>query len=395
MNICIFSHGHFSKLRGGTECVTLILAKEFIKAGHNVYLISTGQPIKGDKTEKNQYFIPNIDVTSSQNVDFVSYFFSEKEIELIINQSIEKELLNLIIKCKKDIPCINCIHNNPLVFIKSITDYWSSCKIKYGWKFYAFYLLFIIAFTYFRHKAKKKTREELTFIYKNSDAVVLLSDKYKKIFQDVIGIKNCDKLYAIPNPLLTTNSKRFEKENLVIFVGRLEFQKRVDRLLAVWKNIYNQHNNWELKIIGDGNSRQLFESISNKYQLKNVEFVGKTFPDEYYKKASILCVASSHEGLPMVILEALQYEVIPIAFNSFESLEDVITDKYNGIIIDAFSIKKYSRALDRLMGDENLLKEMRNNINAFNKVETFSIKAITTSWENLFCKIIKHNECAC
>ena len=97
----------------------------------------------------------------------------------------------------------------------------------------------------------------------------------------------------------------------------------------------------------------------------------------------------------MVILEALQYEVIPIAFNSFESLEDVITDKYNGIIIDAFSIKKYSRALDRLMGDENLLKEMRNNINAFNKVETFSIKAITTSWENLFCKIIKHNECAC
>ena len=163
--------------------------------------------------------------------------------------------------------------------------------------------------------------------------------------------------------------------------------------MATWKNVYDQHNNWKLKIIGDGNSRQLFESISNKYQLKNVEFVGKAVPEEYYKKASILCVTSSHEGLPMVILEALQYEVIPIAFNSFESLEDVITDKYNGIIIDAFSIKKYSRALDQLMSNENLLKEMRNNINAFNKVETFSIKTITKSWENLFCKIIKHNEC--
>ena len=51
MNICIFSHGYFSKLRGGTESVTLILAKEFVNAGHKVYLISTGDSIEDDKIE--------------------------------------------------------------------------------------------------------------------------------------------------------------------------------------------------------------------------------------------------------------------------------------------------------------------------------------------------------
>ena len=104
MNICIFSHGYFSKLRGGTESVTLILAKEFVNAGHKVYLISTGDSIEDDKIEENQYFLPKADVASSQNIDFVNTFFSKKKIELIINQSIDRNLLNLIIKSKKKIP---------------------------------------------------------------------------------------------------------------------------------------------------------------------------------------------------------------------------------------------------------------------------------------------------
>ena len=47
----------------------------------------------------------------------------------------------------------------------------------------------------------------------------------------------------------------------------------------------------------------------------------------------------------MVLIEALTYGVVPIAFASFEALQDIIKDGINGFVITPFDKKKYA---DRL-----------------------------------------------
>lgn len=389
MNICIFNYEHVSEIRGGTERVTSLLATAFEKKGHKIFMISAKPPIDSSTLKENQYVLPEVEVHTNTNIDFVIRILTEKKIDIILNQAVPQEVLTLINATNGSIPTITCIHTNPLIPVKSITDYWDSCKIKYGWKFWILYPLLLLAFTYFRHKAKKKAKRYLSFIYKHSDKVVLLSENYKSIFLDTAKITDTEKLIAIPNPIISTNININinKKEKLILFVGRLEFQKRVDRLLEIWKRVSKKHYDWKLKIIGDGNTREQYEALSKKMKLRNIEFVGATSPEDYYKKASILCITSSHEGLPMVMLEALQYQVIPIAFNSFESLTDVIIDKYNGIVVDAFSIKKYSQALELLIKNDNFLKKIRKNITEFNKTEKFNIEKITQQWEELFIDI--------
>ena len=100
-------------------------------------------------------------------------------------------------------------------------------------------------------------------------------------------------------------------------------------------------------------------------------------------KLSILCMTSSHEGLPMVLLEALQYNVIPIAFNSFESITDIIVDKENGFLI--------TKTLDRLMSDAEYIKSIQNKIQEKQQIDLFNKNRIIEEWEKLFDKVTKNN----
>ena len=383
MNICFFSYEHISGTRGGTERVTEILARSFESKGHRVYMVSVCPPIENDILKENQYILPKIEIETIENVSFIKIFLIEKAIDIILNQAVPKEVLALIVKANNHIPIITCIHTHPLVTIKSITDFWDRKKMNNKWKFRFLYPFIYLAFLSFKRNAKRRTKEYLSFFQKNCDAVVLLSNKYKDCVIDMLG-RNVQNLYAIPNPKDLKNVPIISKENTIIFVGRLEFQKRVDRLLLVWGELFNKHKDWKLQIIGEGDCKIFFEQLAQKNNLKNIEFIGHSAPEEYYKKAAIMCMTSTHEGLPMVLLEALQYNVIPVAFNSFESATDIIIDKENGFLIKPFSLKEYAKILDKLMSNAEYRNCIQRQLQEKQQIALFNKNSIVKQWEKLF-----------
>ena len=50
-------------------------------------------------------------------------------------------------------------------------------------------------------------------------------------------------------------------------------------------------------------------------------------------------MTSSFEGWGLTLTEAQQYGCVPLAFHSFASLTDIITDKVNGFAISVGRIK--------------------------------------------------------
>ena len=78
-----------------------------------------------------------------------------------------------------------------------------------------------------------------------------------------------------------------DNENYLLFIGRLHPIKGLDLLVQAWKNIYNDHPNIDLKIIGefsDSNYKKkifaLIENNPNKYRIK---FYGSVFGAEKWK----------------------------------------------------------------------------------------------------------------
>ena len=52
---------------------------------------------------------------------------------------------------------------------------------------------------------------------------------------------------------------------------------------------------------------------------------------------------------------------MPIAFNSFVAISDIIDDNRNGILIEPFDLKEYEKQLCRLMDKPQLQEELSAN----------------------------------
>lgn len=94
-----------------------------------------------------------------------------------------------------------------------------------------------------------------------------------------------------------------------------------------------------------------------------------------YKRAQIICVSSTYEGFSLVLTEALQYGVIPVAFDSFESVHDIIDTGKNGFLVKPFQINYYANILKSLMFNDNLRQQIQMNIQTDT---SFSIASIST-----------------
>ena len=89
--------------------------------------------------------------------------------------------------------------------------------------------------------------------------------------------------------------------------------------------------------------------LSRHYTEDALQFEGVQEPAPYYRKARILCLTSTHEGMPMVINEALSYGCVPVVFNSFHAAEDMLPDRETGRLIPPFSLRLFAREMDELM----------------------------------------------
>lgn len=387
MNILFITIGHVSKHRGGIDRVTDTLSRAFIAKGHNVYMLSLWKPHQEDKVEAYQYFLPSEDIDSLENIDFLKNLLTRLNVGVVVNQSDCVKILELVVSLNQGIPIVSAIHSDPASLLKGITDTWDKWKYEQGkLRFYLAFPYWWMRKIYQRISRKKYTRYKLGLWYEKNSAVVLLSNRFKPIFKKLAGI-NCErKLFAIGNPISYADNYQFtqkQKEKIVLFVGRLDFQKRLDRVLKAWSRI-KERNGWRMIVLGDGNYRQFYEQMCRQMKLQDISFMGTVDPQPYYRKASILCLSSSHEGFSMIILEAQSNGVIPLAFDSYEAVHDLIDSGKTGYIISAFSISSMSKQLNHIMSDEMLQQRLRANIFEKNKERKFDVNAIADEWINLF-----------
>ena len=93
----------------------------------------------------------------------------------------------------------------------------------------------------------------------------------------------------------------------LLFVGRLDPPKGVDRLLTALSRIRGDVKPFRLWIVGDGVVRGDLEDQARTLGLgDDVRFLGaKTDPRPFYRKADLLVLPSRHEGMGLVLWESL------------------------------------------------------------------------------------------
>lgn len=221
-----------------------------------------------------------------------------------------------------------------------------------------------------------------------ADAFVVLSESFKQDFYDFLPGVRKEKITAIPNMNSFENgSIPSGKAREVLFVGRLDNPvKGVDRLLKIWSMVCRREPGWFLRIVGDGPDREYLAALAEECGCTNYSFEGATdHPEEYYRKAGILCMTSTFEGFGMVLIEGMQHGCIPMAFESFTAVRDIIEPDRTGILVPPFDLEQYAARLLDLMRDGGKREAM--SAACFRSSGKFGKSRIAGLWENLLSKL--------
>jgi glycosyltransferase involved in cell wall biosynthesis len=386
MNILFVTQFRIDANRGGVQRVTESLSREFARRpGTKVYYLSLGAGKDEVIDNIPQFYIANPrSIEAPENVSYLRKLISDREINVIINQAgIYPKPLQLLKSSIDDQVklvsvhhnCISCLQKN---YENIIREHYKGSKIfklidnPVGWRVMKYY-------------NRVKYGRYFTSAMKKSDKLVLLSHRFVPELSDYNVTPVHGRVEAIPNPapFAVVDGVEAKKQNRLLFVGRLNYQqKRANLLIDIWKQLYLKFPDWSLDVVGDGPKKDELVRNAEREGLQRITFHGFQDPKPFLEKAKIFCLTSAFEGYGMVLVEAQAYGVVPVSFNCFSALPDIIQSGTNGIIVRKFDLNQYISELHQLMEDENGRKQMARHAQV--SVKEFEVSKVADVWLKLF-----------
>lgn len=170
-----------------------------------------------------------------------------------------------------------------------------------------------------------------------------------------------------------------------ITVARLSDEKGIERLIHAVGLI---SVSFKYYIIGEGSRRNELQQLIDTLQLQDKVFLSgeKRIPFSGLEDADLFLMGSYYEGFPNVLLEAGAHGIPVVAFNAPGGIEEIITHKENGLLVDDNDIIAFAAAIKNALN----CNFNRNQI-IENTTRRFSVKGMMASLENIFLKFA-HNK---
>lgn len=227
--------------------------------------------------------------------------------------------------------------------------------------------------------------DQLKKAVKSLDKLVVLTnndlDQWKVTHRNVTQIPNVNPLN---NP---EKSKLISKK--VVSLGKLDAQKGYDMLIDAWRLIAPNHPDWTLEIYGQGEWYQMLQDKIINYNLQGKIILKDVVSnvEKVYCESSIYVMSSRYEGLPMVLIEAMSCGLPIVSFDCEHGPKEIITDGYDGFLVEPNNIEQLAEKICHLIENENLRINMGSN--AIVSVKRFSKEPIMQKWIELFNQIIQ------
>jgi glycosyltransferase involved in cell wall biosynthesis len=189
-------------------------------------------------------------------------------------------------------------------------------------------------------KQYKLLRPFIRWLWRDADAVVAVSNGLREYaFETTPDVP----IVVIPNAIelsVFTPPRQRSQEGLVrlIFVGRLNAFKNVEMLLEVAGRLKeNDLDNFELQLVGEGERRANLEHLAvEKGLTKQIRFFGwvdRAALVELYRQADLFVTATTWEGMPNTVLEAMACG-LPVVGTRASGLTELVREGVNGYLVD-------------------------------------------------------------
>lgn len=343
-----------NNVSGGAERIAIEQANRLLEEGHSVTLISchgeAGEPYYPVNPAipiidlavhpyNNQYFLPGSDFSVSDTehggriFDKLNYiptqsdydnwnsshqtwrcrvfrgFFKSNKFDVIISHMPSTYTYTLLAGASEESFNIAVLHNSP------------------AFKFYSDLY----------HAENKMERYMRLVALEKADKIGVLFEE----FIDQVPIAYRDKCFVLPNFTSVTlnglDSVAMNNTKTIISVGRLVEQKDQKTLIEAFAKIKVNHEDWNLKIYGDGPLKSNLIDCCVKNGLDPdvvIQGVNKNL-EKIYTSGDIFVLPSLFEGFGLTLVEAMKFGLTVVAFDDCEGAKNLITNGVDGILVAA------------------------------------------------------------
>ena len=202
-----------------------------------------------------------------------------------------------------------------------------------------------------------------------ADEIIVLSKGVQQYFSETYGRKT----RFIPNGVTRPEGKNaeeitkqygLEKDNYILFLGRLVPEKGIQYLIEAFKKVQTEK---KLVIAGGSSDTEAFleelkRQASDDERILFTGFVQGQILEELYSNAYLYVLPSDLEGMPLSLLEAMSYGNCCVTSDISECAE-VVEDR--AVIFERGNIEDLQKKLQQLCDQPETVKKYRSTAAEF------------------------------
>ncbi|MBP5421924.1 MAG: glycosyltransferase family 4 protein [Paludibacteraceae bacterium] len=269
-------------------------------------------------------------------------------------------LMDAVINSVSPVPVIAEFHNTYSYIIRKIgvSDGWFKTRLTQ---------------LYYRQTIKKLGKGARLVVLTESDA-----RDWRQHFKNVIVIHNPVTLYP---DVIDDLPKDYGR---IIFVGRFNHEKRIDRLITAFSIFSDNYKDWHVDIFGDGNEKENLLRQIKELRLEGRVIIHKptkTIYDEY-KRSEMLVLCSEHEASPLVLVEAMACGVPCVSMDCPNGPREIIQDGETGLLVENGNVDDLAHKMEWLITHDKEREEMGKKARL--AALAYKPSVIMKEWEKLY-----------
>lgn len=237
------------------------------------------------------------------------------------------------------------------------------------------------------------------YLYNQCDITLAISPTSSKCLQQLevsnfltVRMNGIDVCEFSPNrrnrkclePWLTAQ----EQDNKVLlFLGRLASEKRVDLLIEAFARLKPKQNNYSLIIAGDGPVEVVQQLQHLAEPISNIHFIGFIKGENkanLFASCDVFCSPSPYETFGLTVLEAMASGIPVVSVNS-GGVSDYLIDGVNGYLVVPDDIEQLTNAIKKAFSKNNTKMIER----ALQDIKQFSVEQGFQNLNNYYQQLLE------
>ncbi len=246
----------------------------------------------------------------------------------------------------------------------------------------------IIKNIYDKHRKKIYSKSNSFISYCNSSTNYLISKNIEKnkIFTDIQNYPES----LLSKPTWKKKPKEFKNKKIIFHLGYLREGKGINYLIEAFNKL--KMEDVVLLIAGTGNQEDKLKDLAKDN--KNIIFLGyKDGVDKanYYSIADLFVLPTLYDSWGHVITESLYYGSPVICTDKAEAKE-LIDEGKTGFIVKDKNVEQLKEAMEKLLDNPKLLKQMKENVKKIPKSKIVDINTTVKTFEKAINYFIKNKK---